>query len=238
MATAEGIQNFRIVLLGGRWAGKSSTGNTILRRKAFAEGKQTLVCAREEGEVAGRRVSVVDTPSWNWVPAEDTSDEVKDELKRSVTLFDDGGPHALLIVYPMGSPFVKRHRVAVEEHLELIGENVWRHTIVLFSRGDWLGDTTIEEHIEKGGNDLKWLVEKCGNRYHVLNNKSDDITQVTELLEKIEELVKEVHEMRVKRRNSREPPPNMSAEIPAPEVGEPSTGGTPTEAKTDTGDTK
>ena len=72
----------------------------------------------------------------------------------------------------------------------LFGDDVWRYTIVLFTRGDWLGDTTAEERIESEGEDLKWLVEKCGNRYHVFNNKNrDDDTQVKELMEKIDELV-------------------------------------------------
>lgn len=41
----------------------------------------------------------------------------------------------------------------------LLGKKVWNHTIVLFTRGDWLGDTTIEERIEIEGEHLEWLIE-------------------------------------------------------------------------------
>ncbi|ROL52786.1 GTPase IMAP family member 4 [Anabarilius grahami] len=68
-------------------------------------------------------------------------------------------------------------------------ERVWSHTIVLFTRGDSLLDTSIEQHIESEGQDLQWLLDKCGNRYHVLNNHNRSDTQIKELLEKIEETV-------------------------------------------------
>ncbi|KAG5278006.1 hypothetical protein AALO_G00094130 [Alosa alosa] len=72
--------------------------------------------------------------------------------------------------------------------MEYLSERVWSHTMVLFTCGEWLGDTTIEQHIESE-EALQSLVEKCGNRYYVLNNEYRDNKQVTQLLEKIEEMV-------------------------------------------------
>uniref|UniRef100_A0AAZ3PX03 AIG1-type G domain-containing protein n=1 Tax=Oncorhynchus tshawytscha TaxID=74940 RepID=A0AAZ3PX03_ONCTS len=99
------------------------------------------------------------------------------------------GPHALLLMVRVDRSFTGTNRRAVQEHLELITDAVWAHIIVLFNFGDWLGDTTIEQHIESEGEALQWLVEKCGNRYHVLNNRSNSGFQVTELMRKIEELM-------------------------------------------------
>ncbi len=61
---------------------------------------------------------------------------------------------------------------------------------MLFTHGDSLLNTSIEQHIESEGQDLQLLLDKCGNRYHVLNNQNrSDHTQIKELLEKIEETV-------------------------------------------------
>ncbi|KAJ8361933.1 hypothetical protein AAFF_G00410680, partial [Aldrovandia affinis] len=184
------LSELRIVLLGGRANGKSSAGNTILGREEFESGKGTAQCVKRQGEVAGRQVTVVDTPGWGstW-SVKDTRELDKQEIVRSVSLCPPG-PYALFLVIDVSSSFTESRRRSVEEHLELLSERVWRHTIVLFTKGDWLGDTTIEQHIETEGKALQWLVEKCGNRYHVLNNKNrGDGTQVTELLDKIEEMV-------------------------------------------------
>jgi hypothetical protein len=64
--------------------------------------------------------------------------------------------------------------------------------MVLFTFGDWLGDTTIEQRIESEGEPLQRLVERCVNRYHVLDSKNQGTgAQVTELLQKIEEMLVE-----------------------------------------------
>uniref|UniRef100_A0A8B9KIZ1 AIG1-type G domain-containing protein n=1 Tax=Astyanax mexicanus TaxID=7994 RepID=A0A8B9KIZ1_ASTMX len=218
MATAsEASIQVKIVLLGGRWAGKSSCGNTILNKVVFGIGAQTEACVIDTNKIAGIQVTVVDTPSWNWVSAEDTSEELKQELKRSSEMLG-GGPHAFLLVYPLGAPFVKRHKIAVQEHLELFGSDVWDHTMVLFSRGDWLGEKTVEQHLEGAKEELQWLVKQCKDRYHVLNNKvRTDEMQVVELLEKIKRMILK------KRKWSKTEPPELSGETSAAaELGEPS----------------
>ncbi|XP_076157266.1 uncharacterized protein LOC143140340 isoform X2 [Alosa pseudoharengus] len=182
------LSDMNIVLLGGRRQGKSSSGNSILGREEFGTSGRTAECVKREGETAGRHITVVEAPGWSNYTVEETPERDKGEIVLSVSLCPPG-PHALLLIINVSDSFTETHRRAVQQHMELLGERVWSHTIVLFTRGDWLGDTTIEQHIESGGEALQWVVEKCGNRYHVVDNKKSDGGQVTELLVKIEEMV-------------------------------------------------
>ncbi|XP_051544289.1 GTPase IMAP family member 8 [Myxocyprinus asiaticus] len=186
------LQSFRLVLLGAKGSGKSSTGKSILAAgsdQRFTAKRRTTRSMMETCIVAGRHVTVVDTPGW-WMNyfAQDSSAFDKQEIVNSIYLCPPG-PHAFLLVVRVDRSFTETYRRAIQEHVELISKEIWNHTIVVFSFGDWLGDTTIDQHIESEGKALQWLVERCGDRYHVLNNKSlGNMFQITALLEKIEEM--------------------------------------------------
>ncbi|XP_066498106.1 GTPase IMAP family member 8 [Hoplias malabaricus] len=184
------LSSIRIVLLGYRRSGKTSARNTIIGRECNFECKRTAQCVKTQEEVTGKLVTVLDTPGW-WrtFPARDTAEVDKQEIVLSMSLCPPG-PHAILLAVRSDITFTEEERKSVEEHMDLLGEKVWNHTILLFTHGDLLGDVTIEQHIESEGHDLKLLVAKCRNQYHVFNNTNlVDATQVTQLLEKIEQMV-------------------------------------------------
>ncbi|XP_063076989.1 GTPase IMAP family member 8-like [Engraulis encrasicolus] len=189
------LSEIRIVLLGYRRGGKSASGSTILsgQPQVFDDVGRTAECAKSQGTVQGRQVSVVDTPGWCMdASLEDTTEWTKREIMYSVSLCAPG-PHCFLLVIALDKPFIYVFLNAIRQHLELFGERVWCYTMVLFTCGDCLEDMTIEQYIESEEEALQWVIEQCGNRYHVLNNKdrSSNDTQVAELLEKIEEMVAE-----------------------------------------------
>lgn len=184
------ITDIRIVLLGAKGCGKTSTLNTILSRESIQPLRRTAQCLVGKGVVFGRQLTVVDTPGWwmNYFCDETPSFDLR-EMAFSPFLCPPG-PHVFLLVIRVDRTFTETYRRAVQEHLQLIGEHIWSRVIVLFSFGDWLGGTTAEQCIESEGEPLRWIIEQCGNRYHILNNKTKgDGFQVRELIGKIEEML-------------------------------------------------
>ena len=98
------------------------------------------------------------------------------------------GPHAFLLVVPLGKPLSEGDVRAVEWIKQRLGEEALRTTVVLFIGREKVTSREWDHFLSQ--QEVQGLIRSCGGGYHTVNSKAEmEPCHLMKLLEKIDAVV-------------------------------------------------
>ncbi|XP_026176962.1 GTPase IMAP family member 8-like isoform X1 [Mastacembelus armatus] len=172
-----------LVLCGRHGAWKTSAANAILGQRMFGPVANSPECVKNQAEVCGRWVSVVELPALYGKPQEAA---IKESLK-CISLSQPGGVHAFILVLPLDPP-TDQDMKELGTIQNIFSSRVNGFTLILFTVKENIKFPKVARFLNENKN-IQKLFQSCGGRHVVFN--TEDKQQVSELMDTVEKMTAE-----------------------------------------------